>query len=41
MTEPGKGELRLDAGELSAGIYIYSLLVDGQEIDSKRMILTE
>jgi hypothetical protein len=27
--------------ELKAGMYIYSLLVDGKEIDTKRMILTE
>ena len=27
--------------ELKAGMYIYSLLVDGKEIDTKRMILTD
>jgi len=27
--------------ELKAGMYIYSLIVDGREIDSKRMILTD
>ena len=27
--------------ELSAGIYLYSLVVNGQEIDTKRMIITK
>jgi len=36
----GKGELRIQAGELPAGTYSYSLVVDGQIIDTKQMILT-
>jgi len=27
--------------DLKAGIYLYSLLVDGKEIDCKRMVITE
>jgi hypothetical protein len=30
----------IKAADLSAGMYIYSLVVDGKEIDTKRMILT-
>lgn len=34
-------EVIISGAELLAGMYIYSLVVDGKEIDSKRMILTE
>ena len=34
-------EITFSGAELKAGMYIYSLVVDGKEIDSKRMILTE
>lgn len=37
----GKTSVTIDGSTLSAGIYIYSLIADGQEIDSKRMILTD
>ena len=37
----GNGSVTVSASELPAGMYIYSLIVDGREIDSKRMILTE
>ena len=37
----GNGSVTINASELPAGMYIYSLIVDGVEIDSKRMILTE
>jgi hypothetical protein len=36
----GKGEVIIQGSELKSGLYIYSLIVDGKEIDSKRMILT-
>ncbi len=38
-----KGEtfLTINAKELIAGMYHYSLIIDGQEIDTKKMILTE
>jgi hypothetical protein len=31
----------ISGSELSAGMYLYSLIVDGKEIDTKRMILTK
>lgn len=37
----GKTSVTIDGSTLSAGIYIYALIADGQEIDSKRMILTD
>jgi len=36
----GQGSLKIKASELKAGIYIYTLLINGQEVDTKRMILT-
>jgi Chaperone of endosialidase len=35
------GNLVLQANELPAGMYMYTLLADGKEIDTKRMILTK
>ncbi|MFH0756226.1 MAG: T9SS type A sorting domain-containing protein [Bacteroidota bacterium] len=35
------GEIVVPASEFNPGIYIYNLIVDGFEIDSKRMVLTE
>jgi hypothetical protein len=37
----GQGSITIKASELKPGMYIYSLVTDGKEIDSKRMILTE
>jgi len=37
----GKGTVNIDAGSLSAGIYNYSLVVDGKMISSKQMVLTK
>lgn len=34
-------DVKVDGSTLSAGIYIYALIIDGQMADSKRMILTE
>ena len=36
----GDGKVKIDAGELVSGIYVYTLIVDGVLIDSKQMILT-
>ena len=33
--------ITINARQLQAGMYMYSLLVDGREIDTKRMILTD
>lgn len=34
------GSITIAASELAAGIYIYSLIINNREVDSKRMILT-
>jgi hypothetical protein len=41
VKEQGKGQLIINGKELAAGLYHYSLVVDGQEIDTKKMIITE
>jgi len=35
-----QSSITLNGSELSAGMYLYSLIVNGQEVDTKRMILT-
>lgn len=37
----GESEIKINASELNSGMYLYALIVDGQEIDVKRMILTD
>lgn len=37
----GEGSLTVSKNELSAGMYLYSLIVDGKEAATRRMILTE
>ncbi|MDR0682997.1 MAG: hypothetical protein LBG15_14285 [Dysgonamonadaceae bacterium] len=41
IQERGEGVHTLYGSELKAGIYLYSLIADGQEVDMKRMILTK
>jgi len=41
LTETGSGTVTIQANELQAGIYLYSLIVDGKEAACKRMVLTE
>ena len=41
VKKQGKGQITINGKELSAGLYHYSLVVDGQEIDTKKMIITE
>jgi len=41
VTQSGNGEILIPASELSPGLYIYNLIVDGAEVTSKRMVLTE
>lgn len=36
----GEGSYTLNGGELRPGLYVYSLMIDGREVASKRMILT-
>lgn len=37
----GKSSIIINGTDLNPGIYLYSLVVDGKEIDTKRMILTK
>ncbi len=37
----GSGSIIINGGELTAGMYMYSLIANGKEIDTKRMILTD
>ena len=41
VTERGESSVTIHGSELQAGMYIYTLIADSQEIDSKRMILTK
>ncbi|MCX7986733.1 MAG: tail fiber domain-containing protein [Bacteroidales bacterium] len=41
LHQKGYGNVTLNGYELKAGIYVYALIVDGQLIDTKRMVLTE
>lgn len=41
LEQKGSGKITIDGGSLYPGMYMYSLLVDGKEIDTKRMILTK
>ncbi len=37
----GNGSITINGNELKPGMYLYSLLIDGKEIDTKKMILTD
>jgi hypothetical protein len=37
----GNGSITINGSDLNPGMYVYSLLIDGQEVDTKRMILTD
>ena len=37
----GNGSVNISAQALSAGMYVYTLVVNNNIVDSKRMILTE
>ena len=41
VSERGETSVTIDGGSLSAGMYLYALIADGQVIDTKRMILTK
>ncbi|HRH02181.1 MAG TPA: tail fiber domain-containing protein [Bacteroidia bacterium] len=41
LNSKGEGHLEIEANRLQAGMYLYTLLIDGIEIDTKRMILTD
>ncbi len=41
LTQKGEGSIIINGNEFQSGMYVYSLVIDGQEIESKRMILTQ
>lgn len=41
ITATGKGKVTVNGENLSSGVYMYSLVLDGKEIDSKRMVYTK
>ena len=41
VSDRGNVSVTIEGGDLNAGMYIYSLIADGKEIASKRMILTK
>lgn len=41
ISTSGKGELHIDGGELSSGVYLYSMVADGNLIGTKQMMLTD
>ena len=41
ITDRGETSISIEGNTLTPGMYVYSLIVDGAEIDSKRMILTD
>ncbi len=41
INDRGQAALTISASELNAGMYIYTLIADGKEVDTKRMILTK
>ncbi len=38
IEKKGKGQLNVFANDLSNGLYVYSLIVDGKLIDTKKMV---
>ena len=41
VSDRGNTSVTVEARRLGAGMYVYALIADGREIDSKRMIITE
>lgn len=41
LTDKGAGVVTINAGELAAGSYHYTLVADGKKVDSKQMILVK
>ena len=40
INDRANGNVVINGNELSPGMYLYSLIADGKEVDTKRMILT-
>jgi hypothetical protein len=41
LNTKGESSITIFANEFKAGMYLYSLITDGKETDTKRMILTQ
>jgi len=41
ITEPGEGNITISGAELNPGMYLYTLIVGNEIVDTKRMILTQ
>ena len=41
LTQRGEGFQQIFGNEFTPGMYLYSMIADGKEVDTKRMILTE
>jgi hypothetical protein len=39
--KPGNGNIKISSGQLSNGMYLYTLVVDNVEVDTKKMIIAE
>ena len=40
VEERGEASIKISANDLSAGMYLYALIIDGKVVDTKRLILT-
>lgn len=41
ITGTGKQTVAISGNSFQAGMYLYALVIDGKEVDTKRMILTK
>ena len=41
VNDRGNSSLEIQGNELEPGMYLYTLIVDGKEVGTKRMVLTE
>jgi hypothetical protein len=41
VNKKGRGKLEFDSSTLSPGMYLYSLIIDGSEIDTKKMVVSK
>jgi hypothetical protein len=37
----GKGSIKIEGSSMEPGMYLYTLIADGIEVDTKKMILTK
>jgi trimeric autotransporter adhesin len=40
INQRGVGRIKISVNKLTAGMYLYSLVVDGKIVDTKQMLLT-